>query len=205
MYPLTCHCNLQDGKIQDAVNHTLKWIPQIRDQYDEPKFYEAFTDLENPNILTYFMTFSDKEAEERIASMEKPRKFGEDLYKMCTQEPKWIEHELVNSIRNSKPDSQIHTRVEYKVKPDVVSDVKKQIVNYIDAVRDAEPDIRVYESYQNKEEPSKFTHLAEFKDKAAEQNHKDVSHTKKFAEFLWPLCEQEPKFIYMNMIGSARR
>lgn len=205
MYSLTCHCNLKEGKIQDAINHTLEWIPQVRDQYKEPKFYDAFTDIENPNILTYFMTFSDQDAERKIASMDKPRKFGEELYKMCTQEPRWIEHELVNSIRNSKPDSLIHIRVEYKVKPDAVNDVQKHIGNYIDTVRDTEPDIRVYESYQNKEESSKFIHLAEFKDEGAEQNHKDISHTKQFVEFLYPLCEQEPQFIYMDLVGSARR
>ena len=205
MYPLTCHCNLQDGKIQDVINHTLKWIPQVRDEYDEPKYYEAFTDIENPNILTFFITFSNQDEEKRIASIPEPRKFGEELYKMCIKEPTWVEHHLVNSIRNSKPDSKIHTRVEYKVKPEAIPDVLKQIVDYIDTVRNKEPNIRVYESYQNKDDPTKFIHLAEFKDKDAEQTHKNAPYTKKFAKFLWPLCEQEPQFIYMKMIGSARR
>jgi len=205
MHHLTCHCNLKEDRIDDAIKHTLGWIPKVKSQYDEPKFYEAFQDIENPNVITYFMTHSNLEAERKIASIEEPRKFGEELYQMCAEEPKWIEHNLVNSIRNSKPDSQIHTRVEYKVKSDKIEDVKNQIQKYIETVRDTEPDIRVYESYQNKEDPSKFTHLAEFKDKASEQNHKDISHTKKFVEFLYPLCEQEPKFIYMDLIGSVRR
>ena len=205
MYPLTCHCKLQKDKIQVAIDHTLRWIPQVRDQYDEPKFYEAFTDIENPEILTYFMTFSNKDAEHKIASMERPRRFGEELYKMCKEDPKWVEHHLVNSIRNSQPDSQVHTRVEYKVKPEYIPEVLDEIIEYIDTVRSLEPDVRVYESYQAKDDPSKFIHLAEFKDKIAEQNHKEISHTKKFASFLWPLCEQEPRFIYMNLVGSARR
>ena len=171
MFPLTCHCNLQDDKIRDAINHTLQWIPKVRNDYDEPKYYEAFTDIDNPNTLTYFMTFSNQDEEKRIASMSEPRKFGEDLYKMCTKEPTWIDHYLINSIRRSKPDSQIHTRVEYKVKPEAIPDVLNHIVDYINTVRDNEPDVRVYESYQNKAEPSKFIHLAEFADKAAEQNH----------------------------------
>ncbi len=168
MYSLTCHCILHDEKIQDALNHTLNWIPQVRDEYDEPKYYEAFTDVENPNILTYFMTFSNQDEEKRIASILEPRKFGEELYKMCAKEPTWVEHYLINSIRNSKPGSQIHTRVEYKVKSEAIPDVLKQIVNYIDTVRNKEPDIRVYESYQNKDDPTKFIHLAEFKDKETE-------------------------------------
>lgn len=205
MYSLTCHCNLLDEKIDDAINHTLQWIPKVANQYDEPKYYEAFTDIENKNTLTYFMTFSNKEQEQKIASMTEPRKFGEELYKMCTKEPQWIEHNLINSIRNSKPDSQIHTRVEYTIKSESIPDVLHKIIDYIDTVRDTEPNIRVYESYQRKDEPHKFIHLAQFKDKDAEQNHKEISHTKKFVEFLYPLCEQEPKFIYMNMIGSAIR
>ena len=205
MFSLTCHCNLQNDKIQDAINHTLQWIPQVKNDHDEPKFYEAFTDIESPNTLIYFMTFSNQDEEKKIASMDKPRQFGENLYKMCTKEPTWIEHHLINSIRNSQPDSQIHTRVEYKVKPEAIPDVLKQITDYIDTVRNKEPDVRVYESYQNKDDPSKFIHLAEFKDKEAEQNHKDISHTKEFAKFLWPLCEQEPKFFYMKIVGSARR
>jgi len=66
MYPLTCHCILHDEKIQDALNHTLNWIPQVKNQYDEPKYYEAFTDVENPNILTYFMTFSNQDEEKKL-------------------------------------------------------------------------------------------------------------------------------------------
>jgi quinol monooxygenase YgiN len=205
MFPLTCHCDLKEDNIKDAIDHTLQWIPQVRNDYDEPKYYEAFTDIENPNILTYFMTFSSPEDEKRIASMEKPRKFGEKLYQMCKKEPQWIEHNLLNSIRNSDPDSKIHTRVEYTIKEDSIPEVTKHISGYIDKVRDTEPDVRVYESYQNKQSPNQFIHLAEFKDSNAEQNHKDIDHTKEFAEFLYPLCEQEPKFIYMAMVGSARR
>ena len=137
--------------------------------------------------------------------MTEPREFGEKLYKMCSKEPKWTEHQLVNSIRNSKPDSQIHTRVEYKVRKDKVEDVKNNIAKFVDAVRDNEPGIRVYESYQNGEDNSRFIHLAEFKDKVSEQTHKDAGHTKKFAEFLYPLCDQEPKIIHMSLIGSVRR
>jgi len=205
MYPLTCHCNLQHDKIQDAISHTLRWIPQVRDQYDEPKFYEAFTDVQNPETLTYFMTFSSKTAEQKIASMEQPRKFGQDLYEMCKEEPAWVEHHLINSKRDSKPDSQVHTRVEYKVKLEYIPEVLDKIIEYIDTVRSLEPDVRVYESYQLKDDPSRFIHLAEFKDKTAEQNHKNIPHTKKFADFLWPRCEEEPRFTYMKMVGSARR
>jgi hypothetical protein len=56
------------------------------------------------------------------------------------QRAKVAENQRVNSIRNSKPDSQIHTRVEYKVRKDKVEDVKNNIVKFIDAVRDNEPE-----------------------------------------------------------------
>ncbi len=205
MYSLTCHCILKHDKIKDAIDHTLGWIPKVQNQYKEPKYYEAFQDTKNPEILTYFMTFSSQEKERMIATKQEPRKFGEDLYKMCKNQPTWVEHILINSIRNSKADSQIHTRVEYQVRQESIPDVLNHISNFIDTVRDTEPELRVYESYQNKDDPSKFTHLAEFKDSQAEQNHKVISHTKKFAEFLYPVCQKEPKFIYMKLIGSARR
>ena len=205
MYSLTCHCDLKDDYIQDAIDHTLRWIPQVTNQYEEPKFYEAFQDINNQNMITYFMTFSNKQEEQRIASMKEPREFGEKLYKMCTKEPKWTEHNLVNSIRNSKSDSQIHTRVEYKVHKDRVQDVKNKIAQFIDVVKNNEPDVRVYESYQNGEDNSKFIHLAEFKDRKSEQYHKDAKHTKEFVEFLYPNCEEIPKFIYMKLTGSVRR
>jgi len=151
------------------------------------------------------MSFSSQEQEKKIASLQEPRKFGKDLYKMCTKEPQWVEHNLINFIRNSSPDSQVHTRVEYTVKKEAIPDVLKHIVDFIDTVRDSESGIKVYESYQNVQYPNQFFHLAEFQDKDAEQIHKDAPHTKKFADFLYPLCEKEPEFIYMTMVGSARR
>ena len=68
MYPLTCNCDLQEDKIQDAIEHTVKWIPKVTSQYDEPKFYEAFQDAENSHKITYFMTFSDKQEEQKIGA-----------------------------------------------------------------------------------------------------------------------------------------
>ena len=205
MYPLTCHCNLQDDKITDAVDHTLNWISQVKNQYEEPKYYEAFQDIENPNKITFFMTFSNQQEEQKLGKIDEAREFGEKLYEMCTDDAKWVEHNLVNSIRDSKPDSDIHTRIEYKVRQDKIEEVKNQIITYIDTVREMEPDIRVYESYQNKKDTSQFIHLVEFKDKKAEQTHKNAAHTKNFVEYLYPLCEQEPKFRYMKLIGSVRR
>ncbi len=205
MHHLTCHCRVKYDKIQGAIDHTLAWIPKLQEQYDEPIIYEAFQDVENPHVFTYFITHSTPEDECKVANMEEPRKFGEKLYKMCISEPKWIEHNRVNSISRSKTDSKIYSRVEYKVKQDKIKDVKLAIRNYIDIVRETEPSINVYESYQNKGEPSKFIHLAQFKDKEIEENHKNKDHTQEFSNFLYPLCEIEPQFSYMNLIGSVRR
>jgi hypothetical protein len=60
LYPLTCNCDLQEDKIHDVIEHTVKWIPKVTNQYDEPKFYEIFQDVENLNKIIYFMTFSSK-------------------------------------------------------------------------------------------------------------------------------------------------
>lgn len=205
MHHLTCHCNIKQEEIADAIKHTLDWIPVLQEKYDEPIVYEAFQDVQSQNLITYFITHSDQQAERQIASMDEPRKFGETLYKMCVDDPKWVEHNLVNSIRNHNRQSSIFSRVEYKVKESAIGNVKAAICNYIDKVRDTESGIHVYESYQSREERTKFTHLAHFKDKDSEQCHKDQKHTKKFIEFLYPLCDIEPKFIYMNLLGSVKR
>ena len=201
----TCFCDVNEEKIQDVIQHTQQWIGTLQQEYSEPIHYEAFQDQERPNVVSYFITFTDEENEKDISSKPEPRNFGEKLYSMCKSNPVWKYHDLVVSIRRSQPDSQIHTRVEYRVKPEKIEEVKQQIKDYIKTVGEQEPDIRVYESYQNKDDPSKFIHLAEFKDDIAEKNHKEISHTKKFVEFLYPLCLEEPKFVYLNMIGSARR
>jgi len=198
----TCYCDVKPEKIDEVIKHTENWISTLQNEYDEPIHYEAFQEKENPNVVCYYITFSSKQTEEDISSQSKPRQFGEKLYSMCKADPVWTYHNVIAGFRNSQKDSKIHMMVKYKVKPEKIEEVKKAITEFVEKIQKNEHDTRVYEIWQQEDEPTNFTHLDEFADEKSLESHKNASHTKKFVDMLYPNCIEEPKFISAKQIGS---
>ena len=71
----------------------------------------------------------------------------------------------------------------YSVKPERVEIVKKVIPEFVNSIKQNEPET-FYESY-NYEENS-FVHLMKFKTREAEEYHRNSEHTKKFVEIIYP-------------------
>lgn len=198
----TCYCDVKPEKIDDVIEHTENWISTLQKEYAEPIHYEAFQEKENPNVICYYITFTDKNAEEKTSSESRPRQFGEKLYSMCKGDPVWKYHNVIAGFRNSQKDSKIHMMVKYNVKPEKLEEVKKVITEFVDEIKKNEQGTRVYEVWQQDDEPTNFIHLDEFVDETSVELHKNSAHTKKFVDVLYPNCIDEPKFISASQIGS---
>lgn len=92
----------------------------------------------------------------------------------------------------------------FKVKKDKLSVCKKAIKEFVEKVRENEPETLVYESYQKYDKVS-FLHLMSFKDKKAEVFHRNTDWVKKFVDTLYPNCEEEPEFFELNLVASNKQ
>lgn len=93
--------------------------------------------------------------------------------------------------------------VQYKVKKDKINLIKNAIKDFIQGVKNTEPNTLYYTSYQL-ENKQKFIHLMTFKDELSEEKHRKSQNTKKFVNVLYPNCEQEPIFYKLNLLASNR-
>lgn len=94
----------------------------------------------------------------------------------------------------------IHKIVEYTVKAEELDTVIKAIQNFIEAVRNNEPQTN-YQAYQLTEDNTKFIHVMSFMNTDAEEAHKNADYTRAFTDVLYPRCEQEPAFKDMDSIA----
>ena len=87
----------------------------------------------------------------------------------------------------------IHKVARFKVKPEAVQDCRVAIHGLLQSIKNEKGTLR-YEAYELPDKVS-FIHLMSFSDAEAEKKHQESEHVKKFAEILYPNCEQEPEFI----------
>ena len=93
----------------------------------------------------------------------------------------------------------IYLIAKYKIKKDKTSKVRKAILEFIRNVRKKERGNLRYEAYQL-ENDTEFIHFITFRDKKAENIHRQTKHVKKFVSILYPCCERKPKFIKLKEI-----
>jgi len=91
-------------------------------------------------------------------------------------------------------------KVLYKVKKSKVETAKILINEFIDGIRNNEPDTVFYHAFQDPANPSDFLHIMTFKNELAEELHKNSSYCHKFTEELYPLCEKEPIFESIDLL-----
>jgi len=65
----------------------------------------------------------------------------------------------------------IYQTARYQVTEESVDDVKRAIEEFVAYVDDHEPGSRLYASWQEKDDPTKFVHLFIFEDEAAHEAH----------------------------------
>lgn len=82
---------------------------------------------------------------------------------------------------------------QFRVKKEKLSECLNAIKEFVDQVRENEPNTLRYEAFQKQDKVS-FIHFMEFKDSQAEVFHRSTPHVQKFVETVYPNCELEPKF-----------
>jgi quinol monooxygenase YgiN len=80
----------------------------------------------------------------------------------------------------------IYQTAQYQVKPEAVDRVKAAIVEFVDHVRQNEPGSKVYTSWQQQDDPTKFVHLFEFANQAAHETHGSSDAVRKFEAVYQP-------------------
>jgi len=90
----------------------------------------------------------------------------------------------------------------YQVRPEAVDRVLGAIREFVAYVKANEPGTLRYEAWQEKNDPTRFSHIFVFRDADAEHAHSESSAVKKFAGTLYPECLVPVQFIDHVEIAS---
>ena len=74
----------------------------------------------------------------------------------------------------------IYTIAEYRVRPEGIDKVKRAIEEFVPYVLANEPGTRLYEAWQQKDDPTCFVHFFIFEDAAAHAAHAASAGVKRF-------------------------
>jgi quinol monooxygenase YgiN len=74
----------------------------------------------------------------------------------------------------------IYQTAHYQVKPSAVEKVKNAIRTFVEYVKANEPRTRVYASWQQEDDPTRFVHIFIFEDEAAQTRHSESDAVRQF-------------------------
>lgn len=94
----------------------------------------------------------------------------------------------------------ISYKVLYTVKKSEKRRATDLISEFIDGIRNNEPDTIIYHAFSGNEDSAEFIHVMTFRNEVAEEKHKNSSYSHKFTEELFPLCEKGPEFQPVDLI-----
>lgn len=97
----------------------------------------------------------------------------------------------------------IHQFGYFKVYKQNIDEAKAYITKFINKVTINEVNTRVYTSFQSLDDETKFTHYMIFKDKTAEEYHRNTHWVKEFVKELYPICEEQPRFEKVELIAPS--
>ena len=93
----------------------------------------------------------------------------------------------------------------YQVKRSALGQVTKAIEEFVQYVKEKEPDTLMYLAWQQKDDPTRFVHLFIFKDAAAQERHGQSDAVKRFEAVYSPhLSSGEVVFTDYEMIAGKR-
>jgi len=98
----------------------------------------------------------------------------------------------------------IYTIAEYRVKASGVDKVKKAIADFLPHIRAAEPGTRVYQAWQQKDDPTRFLHVFIFEDEAAHTAHANSAAVKAFETAYGPELEGGP-VVFTDYVNVASK
>jgi quinol monooxygenase YgiN len=80
----------------------------------------------------------------------------------------------------------IFQTASYQVNEDAIEAVKGAIVEFVAYVSGNEPGTIMYRAWQEENDPTKFVHLFEFADEAAQRKHGESEEVRKFESVYQP-------------------
>lgn len=89
----------------------------------------------------------------------------------------------------------IHKFARFQVRRERLDEAVRLVKEFVDEVGRKEGGTATYQSFQEKEEPTRFTHYMVFRTPSAEEYHRGTAWAKKFTAALYPLCVEEPSFV----------
>jgi quinol monooxygenase YgiN len=100
----------------------------------------------------------------------------------------------------------IHTIAQYRVKPSGIDKVKRAIAEFVPYVRANEPGTKLYQAWQQKDDPTRFVHFFIFEDEAAHAAHAGSEAVKRFEAAYRPeLSEGDVVFTDYQLVAANRR
>jgi quinol monooxygenase YgiN len=98
----------------------------------------------------------------------------------------------------------IHQTAYFVVRDDALAMCENAIREFIDYVRENEPDTLTYTSLQEKEQHNHFLHYFIFRDAAARDLHANSDAVKRFTEILYPNLVANVEFTEYTTFASTK-
>ena len=100
----------------------------------------------------------------------------------------------------------IYTIAEYQVRPTGVENVKRAIEEFVPYIKAHEPGTRLYEAWQQKDDPTHFVHFFIFENEAAHTAHGKSDAVKRFEAAYRPeLAGGEVVFTDYRLIATNQK
>lgn len=98
----------------------------------------------------------------------------------------------------------IHQTAYFVVRDDALEICEKAIREFVEYVRENEPDTLLYTSLQEKENPNHFLHYFIFRDENARDLHSNSEAVNRFTETLYPNLIAPVEFTEYNVFVSTK-
>jgi quinol monooxygenase YgiN len=86
----------------------------------------------------------------------------------------------------------VYQTAHYSIRPEGVDAVRAAIAEFVDYVAGHEPGTRLYTSWQQVDDPTRFVHLFIFEDEAAHQAHGESDAVRRFEAVYRPFLAAGP-------------
>ena len=98
----------------------------------------------------------------------------------------------------------IYQTATYRIRPEGVDEVKAAIAEFVDHVRANEPGTMWYASWQQRDDPTRFTHLFIFADEAARTTHSSSDAEARFESAYGPhLVDGPVTFAEFDLVADT--
>jgi quinol monooxygenase YgiN len=97
---------------------------------------------------------------------------------------------------------EIHELARYEVRPESLDKCLAAIHEFVAYIRANEDGALRYEVWQEKEHPTRFTHIFVWRDEEANRIHGESAAVKKFAGILYPNCLAPVEFTEYKQVDA---